>query len=89
MSAATTLTPTGDLTIFEVGDLKGKIQSSLAGGGPLTIDLSQAGALDASALQVLIAATVSGSVELAQIPTRAAEQLARLGWIPPKEHRAA
>lgn len=89
MSNPSTITPTGDMTIFEVADLKGRIQTALKTGSPVTLDLHQVGTVDASVLQLFIAASLADNLELVQIPDRAAEHLARLGWVSPKGHKAA
>lgn len=80
----TSYAPTGDITIFEIAEFKSQIQAALDLGQGVTIDLKQAGALDISALQTLIAACQAGPVDIRNAPKRVAEQLACLGWAPPK-----
>lgn len=50
MTGPMLLVPTGALTIFEIVDLKAKLQAGLEQGQGITIDLGEAGSLDASAL---------------------------------------
>lgn len=76
--------PTGDITIFEVAEFKNQLQAALDLGQGVTIDLGQAGTLDISALQTLIAACGTSPVEIRNTPKRVADQLACLGWAPPK-----
>lgn len=76
--------PLGDLTIFEVTGFVSQLQAAMAKGESSVIDLSHVGTLDASALQILIAACESGKTEIVNAPKRMAEQMASLGWVPPK-----
>lgn len=74
------LAPIGDLTIFEIGDLKAKLQAGLEQGHGITIDLGETGSLDASALQLLMAACRHESVHMINVPARVAECFTQLGW---------
>ena len=60
VSDSTFCSPAGDITIFEIADFKSQLQAALDIGRPVTIDLGQAGTLDISALQLLIAACQIG-----------------------------
>lgn len=77
-------TPLGDLTIFEVAAFSAQLQAAAAKGEISVIDLCHIGALDASALQLLIAACESGAAELVNAPKRLAGQFTALGWAPSK-----
>lgn len=85
MNAPTLCTPTGDLTIFEIAEFKVQLQAAMEQGQGVTVDLSQIDSLDASALQLLMAACRSDSVQFLNLPARVSEQLARLGWPHTKE----
>jgi anti-anti-sigma regulatory factor len=74
------LAPTGDLTIFEIVDLKAKLQAGMEQGHGLTIDLGETGSLDASALQLLVAACRHESVQLVNVPDGITERFSQLGW---------
>lgn len=76
--------PTADITIFEIVEFKSQIQAALDLGQGVAIALGQAGALDISALQTLIAACEAGPVQIRNAPKRIADQLACSGWVPPK-----
>lgn len=47
--------PTGDLTIFEVEAFKDSLVELLSCEGTVTLDLSQVGQVDSSALQLILA----------------------------------
>lgn len=85
MSYSTFCSPAGDITIFEIADFKTQLQAALDIGQPVTIDLGQAGILDISALQLLIAACRSESVHLTNVPAAVATRLTQLGWVKAKE----
>ena len=78
------LAPSGDLTIFEISDFKAQLQSGLKQGHGITVDLGDTGAVDASALQLLIAACRHESVQLINVPARVIERFTRMGWTRPK-----
>lgn len=73
-------TPTSDLTIFEITEFKAQLQAGLDLGQGVMIDLGQTSTLDASAIQLLIAACRTGSVQLINIPSHVASRLTLLGW---------
>ncbi|KAF4516281.1 hypothetical protein B566_EDAN000522 [Ephemera danica] len=73
---STRCVPTGDITIFEIAKFKNQLQAALDLGQRVTIDFSQAGTLDISALQMLIAACEAGPMNLINTPKRVAEQFA-------------
>lgn len=77
------LTPTGDLTIFEIADFKAQLRLGLEQGQGVTVDLGDAGTLDASALQLLIAACHHESVQLINVPARVTARFAQMGWTRP------
>ncbi len=79
------LAPTGDLTIFEISDFKSQLQAGLKQGHGIAVDLGKAGTLDASALQLLIAACRHESVQLINVPARITERFAQMGWTQPKD----
>lgn len=85
MTDTTLCLPTGDITIFEIAEFKTQLQAALDIGQPVTIDLGQAGTLDISALQLLIAACRSESVHLTNVPAALASRLTQLGWEKAKE----
>ncbi len=89
MTDPTRCVPTGDITIFEIAEFKSHLQAAIDLGQGVAIDLAQAGTLDISALQTLIAACEAGPLELVNVPKRVAGQLACLGWVPPKECKVA
>lgn len=78
------LAPSGDLTIFEIGDFKAQLQTGLNQGQGITVDLGEIGTVDASALQLLIAACRHESVQLINVPARVTERFAQMGWTQPK-----
>jgi anti-anti-sigma regulatory factor len=78
------LAPNGDLTIFEISDFKVQLQSGLKQGQGVTIDLGETGTVDASALQLLIAACRHESVQLINVPARVTERFTQMGWTRPK-----
>lgn len=84
MAAPVIFAPSGDLTIFEIADVKARLQEALKQGPAGVIDLAQVGEVDASALQLLIAVCRSGAVQLANPSARVADLLARVGWTQPK-----
>jgi ABC-type transporter Mla MlaB component len=84
MTEPNRMTPLGDLTIFEITGFTSQLQAALAKGETTVIDLCHIGTVDASALQILIAACESGAAELVNAPKRVAEQLTCLGWVPSK-----
>ncbi|MEQ1794960.1 MAG: STAS domain-containing protein [Nitrospira sp.] len=89
MTDPTPYVPTGDITIFEIAEFKSQLQAAIDLGQGVTIDLGQAGTLDISALQTLIAACEAGPVDITNAPKRIADQLACLGWVPPKGCKVA
>lgn len=78
------LAPSGDLTIFEISDFKAQLQTGLKQGQGITVDLGETGTVDASALQLLIAACLHESVQLINVPARVTERFAQMGWTRPK-----
>lgn len=78
------LTPSGDLTIFEISDFKAQLQAGLKQGQGITVDLGEAGTVDASALQLLIAACCHESVHLINVPARVTMRFTQMGWAQPK-----
>lgn len=89
MTDTTLCLPTGDITIFEIAEFKTQLQAALDIGQPVTIDLGQAGTLDISALQLLIAACRSESVHLTNVPAAVATRLTQLGWEKAKDRVAS
>ena len=89
MSDSTFCSPAGDITIFEIAEFKAQLQAALDIGQPVTIDLGQAGTLDISALQLLIAACRSESVHLTNVPAAVTSRLAQLGWEKAKDRVAS
>jgi len=73
-------TPIGDLTIFEIAGFTASLQAGVAKGERAVIDLSHVGAVDAAALQLLIAVCESGTAEIVHAPKQLATQFASLGW---------
>ncbi|MDO9117798.1 MAG: STAS domain-containing protein [Nitrospira sp.] len=78
------LAPSGDLTIFEISDFKTQLQAGLKQGQGITVDLGETGTVDASALQLLIAASLHESVQLINVPARVTERFVQMGWTRPK-----
>lgn len=78
------LAPSGDLTIFEICDFKAQLQTGLKQGQGVTVDLGETGTVDASALQLLIAACRQESVQLINVPARVTERFTQMGWTRPK-----
>lgn len=74
------LAPSGDLTIFEICDFKAQLETGLKQGQGITVDLGETGTVDASALQLLIAACRHESVQLINVPDRVTERFAQMGW---------
>lgn len=58
--AASVLSPSGDLTIFEAMDFRNELVTLLSQEGPITVDLSNVTRMDCSCLQVMLAARRSG-----------------------------
>lgn len=78
------LAPSGDLTIFEISDFKAQLQTGLKQGQGITVDLGETGTVDASALQLLIAACRHESVHLINVPAHVTTRFAQMGWMRPK-----
>ncbi len=74
------LAPSGDLTIFEISDFKAQLETGLKQGQGITVDLGETGTVDASALQLLIAACRHESVQLINVPARVTERFTQMGW---------
>ena len=78
--SSTTLVVLGDVTIFEVADWKQRLCASLAA-GEVRLDLSNAGHIDASGVQLLLAAHCTGKLVLHDVPAAVAEEFERVGWV--------
>lgn len=84
MTSPMHLAPSGDLTIFEICDFKAQLQAGLKQGQGIIVDLGETGTVDASALQLLIAACLHESVHLINVPARVTERFTQMGWLRPK-----
>ncbi len=60
------LKPTGPFTIAEVAEVRSQLQSRLAQGGPVTLDLSSVERVDTAGLQLIVAAARTGRVAIEQ-----------------------
>lgn len=78
---STSLAPSGELTIFEVAGFHQELVRPLGAQGSATIDLSRVERLDASALQLLIAAHRSGRVTVTGLRESHQAQLTALGYV--------
>lgn len=58
--STTALTPSGDITIFEVAEFRESLLSSLINHTSCLLDLSQVNHIDAAGAQVIVAAQSSG-----------------------------
>ncbi|MBX3237169.1 MAG: STAS domain-containing protein [Nitrospiraceae bacterium] len=74
------LKPTGELTIFEVGSLCDALKTAVAEEAPVTLDLSRVTKLDASAVQLLIAAHLSGRVAVSGLSDECSQRVASYGF---------
>ncbi len=74
-----------DLTIFEVSEWKQSLLGRLSAHDSVTLDLTNAGKVDASGFQLIMAAHRAGKLILHNIPPATAEDLRRLGWEPGKQ----
>jgi len=72
--------PDGDLTIFEAASFKERLAELLFGEGAVTLDLSKAGQVDCSALQLIVAASRSDRLSLIGASRDIGQKLERLGW---------
>jgi phospholipid transport system transporter-binding protein len=75
---------TGPATLAEAPRLKEVLLSALAGGGPIRVDLAEAGPWDVAGLQLLIAAEGSArgsgrDLRLVRVPQALREAAARAG----------
>lgn len=82
MSEPVTISPSTDMTIFEVSELKQNLLDALAAGSAVTLDLTHAGNIDASGLQTMMAAHRSGKLILQGLSVATIETFRRLGWDP-------
>lgn len=73
------LKPAGDLTIFEVGALHEEIKRAIAAHPQVELDLSEVDKLDASAIQLLIAAARSERTVLTGMTDAIKKRMAELG----------
>lgn len=85
MPDPTIFQPTGDLTIFEVAEFRRNLQTRLDGGASLTLNVSAVGKIDASGLQVMIAAHRSDALTIQGLSVATADEFRRLGWHPGKK----
>ncbi|MCA1957948.1 MAG: STAS domain-containing protein [Nitrospira sp.] len=77
------LTPTGDLTIFEVEDLKKSLIKLFQNDGLVSLDLSQVGRIDTAAIQLLWAARKEGRMFVTGMSEDLRATLNRLGFSEP------
>ncbi|MCP9473002.1 MAG: STAS domain-containing protein [Nitrospira sp.] len=77
------LTPTGDLTIFEVEDFKKALVKLFQNDGLVSLDLSQVGRVDTAAIQLLWAARKEGRMFVAGMSENLQSTLNRLGFSEP------
>lgn len=77
------LTPTGDLTIFEVEDFKKALVKLFQNDGLVSLDLSQVGRVDTAAIQLLWAARKEGRMFVAGMSENLQATLNRLGFSEP------
>lgn len=80
MSESTILAPSGDLTIFEVSEFRQTLQDQIAAAHSVTLDFTHTGKIDASGLQLIMAAQRCGTVTLRGLSPATLEDLSRLGW---------
>jgi len=74
------LAPSGDVTIFEVTELRHTLQTWLTAHDAVTLDLTDVRHIDASGLQLLIAAHRTGRCSLQGLSVKSREDLRRFGW---------
>jgi len=77
------LTPTGDLTIFEVEDLKKSLVKLFQNDGLVSLDLAQVGRVDTAAIQLLWAARKEGRMFVMGMSEGLRATLNRLGFSEP------
>jgi anti-anti-sigma regulatory factor len=77
------LTPTGDLTIFEVEDLKKSLVKLFQNDGLVSLDLAQVGRVDTAAIQLLWAARKEGRMFVTGMSEDLRATLNRLGFSEP------
>ncbi|MCP9449035.1 MAG: STAS domain-containing protein [Nitrospira sp.] len=77
------LTPTGDLTIFEVEDFKKALVKLFQNDGLVSLDLSQVGRVDTAVIQLLWAARKEGRMFVAGMSENLQATLNRLGFSEP------
>lgn len=77
------LTPTGDLTIFEVEDLKKSLVKLFQNDGLVSLDLAQVGRVDTAAIQLLWAARKEGRMFVTGMSEDLRAALNRLGFSEP------
>ncbi len=82
MSEPALISPSGDLTIFEVTEFKQTLHAALAINPSVKLDLTHAGKIDASGLQVIMAAHRSGKLTLHALSPVTIEDFRQVGWDP-------
>lgn len=82
MSDLAPMSIASDLMIFEISEWKQRLLTQLNSHDTVTLDLAHAGNIDASGLQLMMAAHRTGKLLFHDIPTAIADDLRRLGWEP-------
>lgn len=77
------LTPTGDLTIFEVEDFKKALIKLFQNEGLVSLDLAQVGRVDTAAIQLLWAARKEGRMFVTGMSEDLRTTLNQLGFSEP------
>lgn len=82
MSEPVLISPSSDLTIFEVTEFMQTLHAALAVNPSVKLDLTHAGKIDASGLQVIMAAHRSGKLTLHGLSPLTIEDFRQVGWNP-------
>ena len=80
MSDAALVSLSGDCTIFEIADIRQQLLAALRSDRPVTLDLTPVGKVDASGLQLLIAAHRTGRCDVRGLSEKTVEDCRRIGW---------
>lgn len=74
------LAPTGDLSIFEVGEFKEALLKLMANEGLVSLDLSGVDRVDTAAIQLMLSARKQARMLVMGIPQDLQEKLKQLGF---------
>ncbi len=74
------LAPTGELSIFEVGEFKDALMKLMANEGLVSLDLSGVDRVDTAAIQLMLSARMQARMLVMGIPQDLQDKLKQLGF---------